>query len=53
LGLALSYACFDEYRQSYFVNRTASPLDVMLDMTGAGTATAIGWRRVAPPKEES
>ncbi|MBI1755682.1 MAG: VanZ family protein [Fimbriimonas ginsengisoli] len=35
-SLALSYALFDEYRQSTFPGRTGSLADIALDMAGAG-----------------
>lgn len=42
LLIALSYASFDEVRQSYVPGRTSSALDVGLDMAGAATFVALG-----------
>jgi VanZ family protein len=35
LAVTLAFACFDEGRQSFFPDRTASVFDVMLDTSGA------------------
>ena len=35
LGLVFVHACFDEGRQTFFADRTASVFDVLLDMSGA------------------
>ncbi len=35
LAITLAFACFDEGRQSFFPDRTASVFDVMLDCSGA------------------
>ena len=53
LGLALlvaaAYAATDEFHQSFVPGRTASPVDVLIDTTGAFTALAVAavrkkWR---------
>jgi hypothetical protein len=38
---ALAYACFDELRQSTQIDRGGSPVDVLLDMAGAGAAVLL------------
>ena len=47
LGLAATVAMTDEIRQSFLPNRTSSPWDVMIDVSGALMAIglAIGWHR--------
>jgi len=42
LLISLSLASFDEYRQGYFDNRTASAYDIGLDMAGAGAMILVG-----------
>lgn len=44
--LALLYAVSDEYHQSFVPTRGPSPLDVLIDGTGAGAALGLwSWRR--------
>jgi len=39
LAISIAWAIFDEFHQTFVPSRTASPLDVMLDATGATLAT--------------
>lgn len=41
LLFGLLYASSDEYHQSFFASRGASPIDVLIDMGGVATATAL------------
>ncbi len=41
--IAAIVAACDEYHQSFVASRTASPVDVAIDITGAVTALAILW----------
>ncbi len=43
IGIAAIVAACDEYHQSFVASRTASPVDVMIDVTGAMIALAILW----------
>src|SRR3989338_6121661 len=38
LAMAVLYACSDEYHQGFVVGRTASPMDVLIDASGAWLA---------------
>ena len=42
--LAVVYAVFDEWHQSFVPSRTASPYDVAVDTAGAVLGFAIYWR---------
>src|SRR5215470_1770654 len=41
LGVAAGYAALDEVHQAFVASRTASPLDSLLDSTGAFAAAAV------------
>jgi len=41
--LSAVYAAFDEFHQSFTVSRGASPVDVMIDSTGALMALIVIW----------
>ncbi len=43
IGIAAIVAACDEYHQSFVASRTASPVDVAIDVTGAALALAILW----------
>lgn len=45
LAYALLLATFDETRQSGFADRSGSPIDVALDLTGSLTGIALTFRR--------
>jgi VanZ family protein len=47
LALAAAYAALDEARQDLVPNRTASPLDVLVDIAGAALALAA-WEGARP-----
>ena len=48
LLIAATYAATDEFHQSFVPQRTASPIDVMIDTTGAIIALllAFGWGKI-------
>ena len=39
--ISAAYAASDEYHQSFVANRTASAIDVLIDMTGAAAAILV------------
>lgn len=43
--VAVLYAASDEYHQSFVEGRTGSPIDVLIDTTGALVAAFLLWRR--------
>jgi hypothetical protein len=43
LLLAAIYAALDEFHQSFVVSRTASPIDVMIDICGAIFGLTVYW----------
>lgn len=43
--VAVLYAVSDEYHQSFVEGRTGSPIDVLIDTTGALVAAFLLWRR--------
>lgn len=45
-SIAVSYAVTDEIHQSFVDTRVGSPVDVLIDLAGAGAATALIARRV-------
>ena len=46
VGLCTLYASADEFHQTFEVDRTGSPWDVLVDTLGAAVATAtIAWWR--------
>ena len=42
--LTILYACSDEFHQSFVPGRTASPLDLGFDLSGANIASYIIWK---------
>lgn len=42
-GVAVLFAASDEFHQSFFTSRTASPRDVAIDSAGALLAIAVCW----------
>ena len=47
LGISIGYAGTDEFHQSYVNGRHASPIDVLIDATGAVAVAALLMRRRA------
>jgi VanZ family protein len=43
LGVASTYAALDEYHQSFIASRTGSPIDVVIDASGALLGVVICW----------
>ena len=41
--IAVGYACFDEFHQSFVPSRSASPWDALLDAMGASVAQLAIW----------
>jgi VanZ family protein len=46
ITIAIAVAAADEYHQSFVPSRTASPVDVAIDTTGAAIAQLVIWGRV-------
>ena len=47
LGVASTYAALDEYHQSLIASRTGSPIDVVIDASGALLGVVICWWIIA------
>jgi VanZ family protein len=45
LGVAVAYACLDEWHQSWTANRFGSPVDVGIDSLGACLGLGMIWIR--------
>lgn len=52
LVLAAGYAIFDEWRQSFTLHRTATPLDVIVDWTG-GLIAIVVLRIILTARDEA
>jgi VanZ family protein len=48
LAISLSYACTDEFHQTFVSGRTGTPLDVGIDAIGMAIAAWLILRRVTP-----
>ena len=48
-----AYACVDEFHQTFVPDRTGSPIDVLVDTSGASVATALiaWWRGMRSPPD--
>ncbi len=42
--LTILYACTDEFHQSFIIGRTATPLDLGFDASGANIASYLLWK---------
>ncbi len=51
--LCALYACVDEFHQTFVPDRTGSPIDVLVDTSGASIATALiaWWRGMRSPPD--
>jgi VanZ family protein len=49
VGIALAYACTDEFHQTFVSGRTGTPVDVGIDAIGIAIAAALIRARRRPP----
>jgi VanZ family protein len=45
VAIAAGYAALNEVHQAFVPGRTASPVDSLIDTSGAATAQLLGWLR--------
>jgi VanZ family protein len=49
VGIALAYACTDEFHQTFVRGRNGTPLDVGVDAIGMAIVAALLWMRRSAP----